>query len=214
MESGSCSAAHSNTTHQLRVGSGKQSAEETARGSGPAEWKQSSWKPASAPAKSRQVKNPSGGSLFPAFGSKAELTSATALPVSSRQQSMSPFLSTAAVNSGHDESSQGALTAWLQLLNTTDLSRPLCSNYRQAKMSSFNQSPKQASEVALNLKLYQSVSRFGRDRYIPRVAFISDLCSRNREIFYHGCHFSTQTFSPIGIDWAYHVLSCLKVGLI
>lgn len=66
-------------SHQLRVGSGELSAEETARGSGPAEWKQSSWKTASAPAKSRQVKNPSGGSLFLAFGSRAELTSTSSV---------------------------------------------------------------------------------------------------------------------------------------
>lgn len=134
-----------------------QSAEETARGSRPAEWKQSSWKTASAPAKSRQVKNPRGGSLFLAFGRRAELTSATALAVSSRQQSRSPSLSTTAVNSGHDESNQVALAAWPQLLGTTaDLSQPLSSNYRswQAKMPSFNQSPKPIPEVAMNLKLY------------------------------------------------------------
>lgn len=102
------------TTLQTSLGWGvenTQSAEETGRGSGPAEWKRSSWKPASAPAKSRQVKNPIEGSLFLASGSTAELTSGTALPVSSRQQSRNPFLSTTAVNSGHDESNQGALTA-------------------------------------------------------------------------------------------------------
>lgn len=91
-----------------------QRAEETARGSGPAEWRQSSWNLArakpSAPAKSRQVKNPTGENVSLAFASRAG-TSATALQVSSRQQSRSPFVSTAAVDSGHAESYQAALAA-------------------------------------------------------------------------------------------------------
>lgn len=66
-------------------------------------------------------------------------------------------------------------------------------------MSSFNQSPKQVSEVALNLKLYHQFQGLEGTDISPGL-HLSLMFVPGTEIFYYGCHFSTQTFSPIGID--------------
>lgn len=148
MESGSCSAAHSKAAHQLRVGSGEHS-EETARGSGPAEWRCSSWNLARAkpsdPAK--QVKNAMGESVSFAFSSRAG-TSAGALQGTSRQH-----------KSLHDhcpQQQQARAAKQLFQREHSCLTQPTPSNYRswQAEILSFNHCPKQILEVALNLNLY------------------------------------------------------------
>jgi len=169
MESGSFSAAHSNTAHQLRVGSGEHSqrAEETARGSGPAERRQSSWNLArakpSTPAKSRQVKKTPQKKVSLAFASRAGILCYGSAGQLQAAEQRSPFPTTVHSSSGHDESYQAALIEQPQVLSTTtDLTQPAASNYRSERRDiQFQPIPKANIRGGLESKPPPPVSRFG-----------------------------------------------------